>query len=327
MRRARNLLTLSLVVFLTGVCSQAKLTPDAVVALDGTGQYTSLQEAISKAPMQTDPASPRWVIFVKAGTYNERIYVQRERGKIHVIGEDPLKTVVTCDLNAKLPGPDGKPIGTFRTPTVQVDGDGMIWENLTLANHAGPVGQALALRVDGDRVMFRNCRFIGWQDTILLNRGRQYFENCYIAGHVDFIFGGATTWFEGCHIHCQSNGYITASSAPPEQPFGFVFSNCKITGEPSAKTYLGRPWRGWASVIFLNTTMSEVVRPEGWDNWRDPAREKTARYSEYGNTGPGANTKQRVAWARQLTEVEAKAITMQKVLAGSDGWNPRGGKM
>ena len=240
---------------------------DVVVAADGTGNYTSLQEAISAAPMKTDPAAPRWVILVKAGTYPERIYVQRERGQIHVIGEDAEKTVVTYGLHANLPGPDGKPIGTFRTPTLQIDGDGMIWENITLANSAGPVGQALALRADGDRLEFRHCRFLGWQDTILVNRGRHYFVDCYVEGHVDFIFGGATAYFERCHIHCLRDGYITAASTPKDQPYGFVFADCKINGEPGVQTYLGRPWRDFAKTVFLHTEMSDVVRPEGWHNW------------------------------------------------------------
>ena len=128
-------------------------------------------------------------------------------------------------------GLDGKPIGTFHTPSTTIDADDFTAENMTFENSAGPVGQALAIRVDGDRAIFRNCRFLGWQDTILLNRGRQYFENCTIAGHVDFIFGAATAWFEKCQIHCLRNGYITAASTPADQPFGFVFSHCNITGE------------------------------------------------------------------------------------------------
>src|SRR6266404_1180700 len=181
-------------------------------------------------------------------------------------------------------------IGTFRTPSTIIDADDFTVENITFENSAGPVGQALALRVDGDRVVFRNCRFLGWQDTILLNHGRQYFEGCYIAGHVDFIFGGATAFFERCHIHCLKDGYITAASTPDNQPFGFVFSNCEITGESgSVRTYLGRPWRPFASVVFLNTEMSATVRPVGWNNWSQPEREKTARYAEFNSTGPGAD--------------------------------------
>ena len=127
-----------------------------------------------------------------------------------------------------------------------------------------------------------------------MNRGRQFFENCYIAGHVDFIFGGATAFFEGCHIHSLKDGYLTAASTPADQPFGFVFSNCRVTGEaPDVKTYLGRPWRQYSSVTFLNTEMSEVVRPVGWHNWDFATREKTVRYAEYNSTGPGARLRAR----------------------------------
>ncbi len=296
--------------------------PDVVVAADGTGKYTSLQEAISAAPMVTDPAAARWVILVKPGTYRERIYVQRERGQILVQGEDARTTIVTYDMQANMPGPDGKPIGTFRTPTVQIDGDGMIWENLTLANSAGPVGQALALRADGDRLVFRRCRFLGWQDTILTNRGRQYFEDCYVEGHVDFIFGAATAYFNRCHIHCLRDGYITAASTPKDQPYGYVFADCTIDGADEAKTYLGRPWREFARTIFLRTEMSAVVRPEGWHNWNKPDAEHTTFYGEFGSTGPGAAAAKRVPWAHPLTAAEAAALTPGKVLAGSDGWDP-----
>ena len=294
----------------------------AVVAADGSGQYQTVQEAINAAP-QLCQAGPRWVIRVKAGTYRELIYVQREKRFVSLVGEDPATTVITYDLYASLPGKDGKPIGTFRTPTALIDADDFTVENLTLENAAGPKGQALAVRVDGDRVVFRHCRFLGWQDTILVNRGRHYFEDCYICGHVDFIFGAATAVFERCHIHCLGDGYITAASTPDAQPWGFVFADCRITGEtPDVRTYLGRPWRDYAAVVFLNTEMSAVVRPEGWHNWNKPKAEKTARYAEFHSTGPGADPAARVPWARQLTADESKAITVAKVLGGADGWNP-----
>jgi pectinesterase len=272
--------------------------------------------------MRTGRDDPRWVIFVKAGTYRERIYVQRERGNIMVIGENAATTVITYDLHANLPGPDGKPIGTFRTPTVQIDGDGMIWEKITIANGAGPVGQALSVRVDGDRVIFRNCRFLGWQDTILVNRGRQYFADCYIEGHVDFIFGAATAYFERCHIHCLKDGFITAASTPEGQSFGFVFADCQVTGSDGVKSYLGRPWRNFAKTIFLRTEMSSVVRAEGWQNWSKPDSEKTTFYAEFGNTGAGASPSARVSWAKPLDLTAAAGLTAANVLGGADGWNP-----
>jgi pectinesterase len=300
-----------------GLPSQINIT----VALDGSGQFRSVQEAIMSVPSGS-AASPV-VIHIKPGTYKELIYIQHEKRFFHLIGEDAEKTILTFDLHANMTGRDNKPITTFRTPSTVIDADDVTAENLTFENSAGPVGQALAIRVDGDRVVFRRCRFLGWQDTVLLNRGRQYFEDCYIAGHVDFIFGAATAFFERCHIHCLKSGYITAASTYDYQPFGFVFANCKITGESAdVKTYLGRPWRDFSNVIYLITEMSGVVRPEGWQNWNLPAREKTARYSEFHSTGPGADPKARVRWSHQLTRAQAKAITIKRVLGGPDGWNP-----
>jgi pectinesterase len=292
-----------------------------IVAADGSGGFKSVQEAIMAVPAgsRTNPVTIR----IKPGIYKELIYVQHEKRFFRLIGEDAEKTVLTYDLYASLPGPDARPIGTFHTPSTTIDADEFSAENLTFENSAGPRGQALAIRIDGDRVVFRNCRFLGWQDTILANRGRHYFENCYIAGHVDFIFGAATAFFERCHIHCLRDGYITAASTPENQPFGFVFSNCRITGEtPEVKTYLGRPWRIYASTTFLDTEMSAVVRSEGWHNWKKPEAEKTARYAEFGSRGPGADPAARVTWAHALTRTEAEAITRQRVLGGTDGWNP-----
>jgi pectinesterase len=292
-----------------------------VVAADGSGQFTNVQAAIMSVPAgsRTNPV----IIHIKPGTYKELVYVQREKRFFKLAGEDAARTVITYDLHANLTNYDGKPIGTFRTPTATIDADDFTAERITFQNSAGAVGQALAIRVDGDRAVFRDCRFLGWQDTILLNRGRQFFENCHISGHVDFIFGAATAWFEHCQIRCLGNGYITAASTPWDQPFGFVFSNCTIAGDPpQTRTFLGRPWRIYASTIFLNTEMSEVVRPEGWNDWNKPDAHQTARYAEFNSTGPGGNPKRRLDWAKQLTRTQAAEITPSKVLAGMDGWNP-----
>ncbi|MGD0016183.1 MAG: pectinesterase family protein [Verrucomicrobiia bacterium] len=312
-----------LMLIAVGTGSRLAADTNLTVAADGSAQFKTMQEAVNAVP-QTTSSTNYCIIFIKPGIYKELIYVQREKRFVRLVGEDAEKTILTYDLNANLPGANGKPMGAFRTPSTVIDADDFSAENITFENSAGPVGQALAIRIDGDRVAFRNCRFLGWQDTILANRGRHYFEGCYIAGHVDFIFGGATVFFEGCHIHCLKNGYITAASTPQEQPFGYVFSHCKITGEsPEVKTYLGRPWRAFASVAFLDTEMSDVIHPAGWDNWKNPAREKTARYAEFNNIGPGGISSNRVSWARHLTEEAAKAITVEHVLAGADGWNPK----
>ena len=298
--------------------AQLQAQTNLFVAADGSAKFKSVQEAIMAVPAgsKTNPV----VIHIKPGTYKELIYIQREKRFFKLVGEDAEKTILTFDLNANLPGPNGKNIGTFKTPSTTIDADDFTAENLTFENSAGPVGQALAIRVDGDRAAFRHCRFLGWQDTILLNRGRQYFKNCYIAGHVDFIFGAATAWFEKCHIHCLRDGYISAASTPNDQPYGFVFANCKITGEPDVKTFLGRPWRPYGSTIFLNSELSEVVRPEGWNDWGKS--HTTIRYAEFASTGSGAKPESRAVWATRLSRAKAWKITSPKVLGGADGWNP-----
>jgi len=293
--------------------------PDAIVAASGPATLTTVQEAINAVSPNTTPER-RWWIFVMAGAYRERIHVQREKRFVSLVGEDPLTTAITFDAKGADTGPDGLPIGSYRTPTMVVDADDFAIENLTIENAAGPGSQALALRVDGDRLVVRNSRLLGWQDTLFVNRGRQYFEDTLIAGHVDFIFGGATTWFERCRLHAWADGYITAASTLRESPFGIVFSDCRITGETAdVRTYLGRPWRSYAHVTWLRTEMSEVVRPEGWHNWNQPDRETTIRYGEFGSRGPGAAPDDRVAWARRLTSAEASGYTIDRVLGGPDG--------
>jgi pectinesterase len=294
---------------------------DVVVAADGSGKFKTVQEAVDAAPHgNTKP----YVIFIKPGVYRDLVAVPRGKSFIYFVGEDPETTVLTYYLDANHLDQDGKPIGTFKTPSTTIEGDDFQAENLTFENCWGIGSQALAIKVTGDRYVFRNCRFLGWQDTILIDAGRQYFKECYIAGHVDFIFGAATAYFERCRIHCRDKGYITAASTTEDQPFGFVFSNCTISGElGTRKSYLGRPWRSFASVAFLNTEMADTIEPAGWNNWRDPAREKTARYVEYNSTGPGANPEARVKWAKKLTDNQAEAYTPENVLRGQDGWKPQ----
>jgi pectinesterase len=291
------------------------------VAADGSAPFQSVQEAIMAVPAGT--RSHPVIIHIQPGTYRELIYIQREKRFFKLVGTDAENTVLAFNLYAGITNAGGHPIGTFKTPSTTIDADDFSAENVTFANEAGPVGQALALRVDGDRAVFRHCRFLGWQDTLLLNRGRQYFEDCEIAGQVDFIFGAATAWFEKCRIGCLGSGYVTAASTPVDQPFGFVFSRCQLTGAaPAVKTYLGRPWRIYASTIFLNCELSGVVRPEGWFDWEKPEAHATARYAEFNSTGAGASPATRPDWTRQLTAAEAKKITVETVLGGADGWDP-----
>ncbi|MCC5804708.1 MAG: hypothetical protein JJU00_00140 [Opitutales bacterium] len=299
----------------------ANAAKEVTVCADGTGDYTTVQAAVAAVPTGS-PEAPV-TIRVRPGTYRELVYIQREKRFLRIVGEEAERTVVTYNLHANMTGLDGERIGTFRTPTVVVDADDITFENLTFENTAGPVGQALAVRVDGDRVVFRKCRFLGWQDTIFLNRGRQYFEDCYIAGSTDYIFGGATAYFLRCHLHSLRSSYITAASTPKEAPHGFVFDRCRITVKSDdLRIYLGRPWRDYAQVTFLRTDMPAAVRPEGWHNWNRPEREETTRFVEIENRGPGADRSGRVAWARFPGADEATRITPAAVLGGPDDWNP-----
>jgi len=311
-------------VFLAPLAALAA-APDATVSADGAGDFTTIRAAIDAAPQICRDDGHRWVILVKPGTYRELVYVQREKRFIDLVGAEADTTVLAYDLSSNLPGADGKPIGTFRTPTLSVDADDFTIENLTIANTAGQKGPALALRLDGDRIAVRHCHLTGWQDTLLVNRGRHYFEDCTIEGAADFIFGGATAWFERCHLRAVGGGYLTAASTPDFQSFGYVFDHCDITSAPGVKTYLGRPWRDFAQVIFLHTEMSEAVRPEGWHNWNKPAAQKTAIYGEFDSTGPGAPHGGRVPWSRQLTATDAARYTIENVLSGTDHWNPTAG--
>ena len=293
---------------------------DAVVSTSGA-PYTSVQAAIDAVPSNAGTA--RWVIRVKPGRYREIVHVPRGKRPLALIGDDPTSTTITFDQKASDLGPDGAAIGTFRSATMFVEGDDVQIENLTIENGAGPAGQAVALRLDGDRIVVRNTRMLGWQDTLLVNHGRHYFESSFIAGHVDFIFGAATAFFSRCHVHAWRDGYLTAASTPADQHYGLVFADGIVTGEPEVKTYLGRPWRDFAQTTFVRTVMGAAVVPEGWNNWSQPEREKTSRYAEFGSSGPGAlSLERRVTWAKKMTAAEAAGLTVAAVLGGTDGWNP-----
>ncbi len=307
------------ILLAAGAAGQSR---EVTVATDGTGNFKTVQAAVDHAPSHS---RQRFIIHIKPGVYKERVTVPPEKTFLTFRGDDANTTIITFDVH---PGPNpngGRPLITFDTPTVFIQANDFEADDITFENSAGRQGQALALTIMSDRGVFRRCRFLGFQDTLLAQAGRQYFDHCYIQGATDFIFGGSAAFFDHCEIHVTANGYITAANTPKDQKYGYVFSHSKITGEPNALTYLGRPWRAYAATAFLDTEMSSSVRPAGWNNWNDPAKEKTARYAEYGSTGPGADANARVGWARQLTEAEASAYSIDNVLGGVDGWDPRTG--
>jgi pectinesterase len=230
---------------------------------------------------------------------------------VHFIGESADRTIITFnDYSGR-----GK-TNTFTSYTAKISGNRFVAENITFANSAGPVGQALALYVEADKAVFRNCRFLGNQDTIFATgeNARQLFTGCYIEGTTDFIFGPSTAVFQNCTIRCKSNSYITAANTPQGKKFGFVFLDCKITADSSVtKLHLGRPWRAWAKTAFIRCELPKQIVPEGWNNWSNPENEKTAYYAEYKNSGQGAGTEKRVRWSRQLTDKEAQEYTMENI--------------
>jgi pectinesterase len=306
---------------------------DAVVSADGSGTHTTVQDAIAAAP---DHGTKTFTILIKPGVYDGPFLVPKEKTHVRLVGEEMDNTVLTWPYNVNDRGTNQH---YQFDPGLVVVGKDFSAKNLTIRNTSGDHGQALAVRVDSDRAVFDNCRLLGWQDTLMVNRGRQYFTNCFIEGRVDFIYGDGMAVFGGCTIHSKNGGYLTAASTPESQPFGFVFIGCKLTGDPAPwvdptgkiptkpstnpMAYLGRPWRPFGSVTFIHCEMGAHIRPEGWHNWGKVENEKTARFAEYGCTGPGANLAARVGWMKQLSEEEAKVYTVKSILQGSDGWDPR----
>jgi pectinesterase len=290
---------------------------DFVVALDGGGNYTSIQKAIDTSKAFPDS---RVTIFVKNGTYKEKIVVPSCNTQLSIIGESADKTIITFDdYFGKI---NRGRNSTFYTYTLKVEANDFRLENITVENSAGPIGQAVAMHVEGDRCVFINCRFLGNQDTIYATGkfSRQCFKNCFVEGTTDFVFGEATVLFEQCEIHCKSDSYITAASTPEGKPFGFVFLNCKLTAADGVKkVYLGRPWRIYAKTAYLNCEMGSFVAPGGWQNWSKPESEKTAVYAEYNNSGAGASTADRVPWSIKLSDKEAAGYTKENIFV-SFGW-------
>jgi pectinesterase len=288
-----------------------------VVAADGSGNFTTIQQAIDHAPPEGDG---RLIVAIRPGVYHERVIVPKDRPRVTFLGlgNDPSATVITYNMSAAAAG------GTFLSSTVDVEGSKFEASNITFANTYGPGSQAVALMIHSDRAVFRHCHFTGWQDTLYAASGRQYYKDCTIEGAVDFIFGNATAVFDHCVINVAGRGYITAQSrVTPDGTTGYVFYHCRLTGKNvSADTFLGRPWRPYARVVYIDCWMGNEIRPEGWDNWRNPANEKTAWFAEYGSTGPGADSAARVAWAHALTAAQIKPFEPEAFLRGDDGWNP-----
>ncbi len=285
------------------------------VAADGSGDVRTVQQAIDKVPVEN---RSRCVIRIKPGTYVEQVRVPANKPFISFIGEKAETTVLTFKISNKDAGSTSAAYATY------IGGHDFYAENITFENSFGTGSQAVAVLVEADRSVFKNCRFLGWQDTLYAKNGRQYYIDSYIEGHVDYIFGQAAAVFENCHIHSKGDGYITAPMRfAADEPSGFVFIKSKLTSENTSKgIYLGRPWRDYGRTVFLNTKMDAAIRPEGWHYW-EPQREKTAFLAEHLSSGPGGESSRRVSWSRQLSASDAKTFTAEAFLKGKDGWDPK----
>ena len=296
----------------SAVLAIANPTTDIIVAKDGSGNFSTIQQAID----ETKAFPPQQItIFIKNGIYNEKVKVHAWNTDLTIIGESADSTIIT--YNDHFNKIDRGRNSTFHTWTMLVEGNNFIAENLTIENTAGPVGQAVALHAEADRCVFRNIKIIGNQDALYAAgiNCHQYYKDCYIEGTTDFIFGAATALFENCTINSKSNSYITAASTPEGSPFGYVFRHCKLTAtEGVDSVYLGRPWRKFAKTVFIECELGGHIVPEGWKEWSNSENTQTTFYAEYKNVGSGSNTTKRANWSHQLTKKEARKYTTENIL-------------
>ena len=301
-----------------------------VVSKDGRGDFTTIQQAVNSVE---EGKTMRTKIIVKPGTYREKITIPATKSAISLIGENAENTILVYGDFASKQNEEGKNIGTTGSSSIFIFSDDFSAKNITFQNDAGPVGQAVAVLTTGDRLSFENCRFLGFQDT-LYTKGtqdnpdkskpsRNYFKNCYIEGTTDYIFGAGTAVFENCTIYSKKNAsYVTAASTPEGSEFGYVFINCKITGDADSNSvYLGRPWRPFARTVYMNCAIDSTIKPEGWHNWGKADAEQTTFYGEYNSKGIGGDSSKRVSWSHQLTKRESKKYTAKNILKGNDNWN------
>lgn len=289
---------------------------DLTVAADGSGSVKTVQAAIDKVPERN---GKRFVIYIKPGVYKEQIRIPASKPYIAFVGDAAEKTVLSFSISNKEAG------STSAAYAFYVGGHDFHAENITFENSFGVGSQAVAVLAEADRLVFKKCRFLGWQDTLYAKGGRQYYNDCYIEGHVDFIFGQAAAVFENCVIHSKGDGYITAPMRFADtEPSGYVFVRSKLTSENVKNgVMLGRPWRAYGRTVYLETEMGAHIKGEGWNNWNDAKNEKTAFFAEYASTGPGGAQDKRVAWMHRLTKEQAVAFEPDSFLKWADGWDPK----
>jgi len=304
-----------------------RVDPTVKTGIEGSTAFPTIQNALDHHPLagvRPDGTPGRVYIEIVPGIYHERVIITQNHPDITLLGlgQSPSDTVISNSLNAKQAG------GTFFTETAEINGDHFEADNLTFENTAGETGQAVAAAVRADRAVFKHVRFLGHQDTLFADYGRQYYVDSYIEGGVDFIFGNAAAVFDRTEIHPVGPGYLTAQSrTSPAQATGYVILNSHVTNgidpaNPKNTFALGRPWRPYSRVVYIHTDLPANVAPTGWNNWGKTANETTAYYAESNDTGPGADPSGRVAWSHQLTPAQAAAFLPANFLAGADHWNP-----
>lgn len=313
------------------------------VSADNDKDFANISEALEAAKKYADM---KVVIHIAPGTYEERLVVNQDN--VSLVGSDANTTKIVFSNYAKEVMPDGENRGTFRTQSVFIDADDFYACGITFSNEAGQgdvAGQAIAMYADGDKLVFENCRFDGFQDTLFTaplpqkemqpggfkgpkqfaprKVGRHLYKDCYIAGNVDFIFGGATAYFENCEIFMKKrdtddadkpHGYVTAPSTFEGQKYGYVFNNCRFTSNcPAQSCYLGRPWRNFAKCVIINSEIGAHIRREGWHDWNKKDAWDTMFFAEYNNSGEGADNK-RASFVKLLTKEQADEYTRENVL-------------
>ncbi|KAL9252646.1 Pectinesterase/pectinesterase inhibitor PPE8B-like protein [Drosera capensis] len=310
------------------------VVPNAVVALDGTGNYTRIMDAVSAAP---DHGTTRFVIYVKRGVYNEYVDIKRKKTNIMVYGDGMDATVVTGNRS------NAGGWTTYRSATFAVTGSGFIARDLTILNTAGPENhQAVAFRSDSDLSALYRCAFRGYQDTLYTHANRQFYRECTITGTVDFIFGDAVAMFQNCLIVArkglpnQKNTVTAQGRKDPGEISGFSIQFCNITGDQelltqspvnATQTYLGRPWKPYSRTVIMQSYIGNVVMPQGWLEWNGNMSLDTLFYAEWMNSGPGAALGSRGKWPGYHmfnNSIQAMNYTVAEFIGGNL-WLPQTG--
>ncbi|TYH73131.1 hypothetical protein ES332_D05G307000v1 [Gossypium tomentosum] len=288
-------------------------TPNVVVAKDGCGKYDSITEALAKVPLNS---CDRFVIHIKAGTYKEKIIVTKKMTNVMFIGDGPTETIITNDINCIRDN-----VKTFDTATIGVDGASFMAKGIGFDNSAGPDGhQTVAFRASCDKVVMLNCHFTGYQDTLYAHKEKQFYRDCLISGTVDFIFRNAASVFQNCQI--------TVRKPEEETNTAIVLQNCTISSAPDYlpvkdknKTYLGRPWKQFATTIIMQCQIDDIITPEGYSPMEGTIGLDTGYFAEFQNRGPGANTEGRVTWkAIKKIDMDEAMKWTPRVFLKSDEW-------